>query len=256
MSDSSDPLIPTKRVLGIDFFDGTPAKAVAHVSKYGGLVVAPGAPSLVALQHDADYRRAIGDADLAIADSGWMVLFWKLLRREQITRISGLAFSKALLASADVRVPGNLFWILPSNKAKVRTLTFAEKAGYSVTEDDCYVAPRYSSSAEDPKLLAIVEQRRPKHVIIGIGGGMQDKLGRYLKHQLSYRPGLYCIGAAPGFITGDQVGIPMWADQFFIGWIFRAIAQPRVFVPRLWRARSLPFLILRYGREMPSLQTR
>jgi hypothetical protein len=33
---------------------------------------------------------------------------------------------------------------------------------------------------------------------------MQDKLGSYLKHQLSYRPEIYCIGAAPGFVTGDQ----------------------------------------------------
>ena len=96
-------------------------------------------------------------------------------------------------------------------------------------------------------------ERKPKHVIIGIGGGTQDKLGSYLKHHLSYRPGIYCIGAAPGFITGDQVGIPTWADQFFVGWIFRLIAQPRTFVPRLWRARRLPPLIVRYGREMPTL---
>src|SRR5438067_11417207 len=116
------PRLPTKRALGIDFFDGTPAEAVAHVSKYGGLVVAPGAPSLVALQHDADYRDAIADADLAIADSGWMVLFWKLLRRAQITRISGLAFSKALLASDDLRIPGTIFGISPSEQAKTKTM--------------------------------------------------------------------------------------------------------------------------------------
>lgn len=249
------PGFPTKRVLGIDFFDGTALEAIEHVSKYGGLVVAPGAPSLVALQRDSHYRRAIEDADLAIADSGWMVLFWKLLRREQITRISGLAFSKALLASADVRIPGNLFWILPSEKAKTKTLEFAGVSAIPITSDDCYVAPHYGSDARDPGLLAMIERRKPKHVIIAVGGGTQDKLGSYLKHQLSYRPGIYCIGAAPAFITGDQVAIPMWADRFFVGWIFRSFAQPRKFVPWLWTARSLPLLILRYGREMPP-QTR
>ena len=57
-------------MLGIDFFIGTPAEAVAHISKAGGLVVAPAAPSFVAFQDDPDYRRAIADADLAslIAD--------------------------------------------------------------------------------------------------------------------------------------------------------------------------------------------
>src|SRR4029077_11923061 len=77
-----------------------------------------------------------------------------------------------------------------------------------------------SRGIEDQNLVSIIESCKPKHVIIGIGGGMQDKLGSYLKHQLSYRPAIYCIGAAPGFVTGDQVVIPMWADRFFIGWIF------------------------------------
>src|SRR5436305_11523273 len=137
----------TKRMLGIDFFVGTPAEAVAQISKQGGLVVAPAAPSFVALQDDPDYRRAIADADLAIADSGWAVLFWRLLRREKLTRISGLALFKALLETADARIPKNLFWILPSEKAKTKTLEFARASGYPITADDCYVAPQYQRSA-------------------------------------------------------------------------------------------------------------
>jgi UDP-N-acetyl-D-mannosaminuronic acid transferase (WecB/TagA/CpsF family) len=257
----------TKRTLGIDFFVGTAAEAVAHVSKNGGLVVAPAAPSFIALQDDADYRRAIADADLAIADSGWAVLFWRLLRHEKLTRISGLALFKALLETADARIPSNLFFILPGEQAKTKTLEFARSSVYPITADDCYVAPHYcdlSSSipylesaatlpmVEDPYLVRMLERRRPKHIIVGIGGGMQDKLGSYLKHQLSYRPGIYCIGAAPGFVTGDQIVIPMWADRFFVGWIFRLFAQPRTLLPRFWSARRLPGLILRYGRELPT----
>ena len=265
------PPFPTKRMLGIDFFVGTAAEAIAHISKSGGLIVAPAAPSFIALQDDPDYRRAIADADLAIADSGWAVLFWRLLRREKLTRISGLALFKALLETADARIPGNLFWILPSEKAKTKALEFARNSGYPTTADDCYVAPKYSScsreerervpqrrgySIADDALIAIIEQRKPKHIIIGIGGGMQDKLGSYLKHQLSYRPAIYCIGAAPGFVTGDQVTIPMWADRFFVGWMFRIGAQPRTYLARYWKARIVAFLIKEYGREMPPLQQR
>src|SRR5438477_12972145 len=114
----SPPSFPTKRMLGIDFFVGTAAEAIAHISKSGGLIVAPAAPSFIALQDDPDYRRAIADADLAIADSGWAVLFWRLLRRGRLTRISGLALCKALLEIADTHIPGNLFFILPSEEAK------------------------------------------------------------------------------------------------------------------------------------------
>ena len=277
-------------MLGIDFFVGTATEAITHISKYGGLIVAPAAPSFIALQDDPYYRRAIADADLAIADSGWAVLFWRLLRREKLTRISGLALFKALLETADARIPGNLFFILPSEKAKTKTLEFARNSRYPTTAADCYVAPKYQRSevrdqrsdfvgqaflpasagqrqpgmvalqtakslvVEDQKLVSMIEQRKPKHIIIGIGGGMQDKLGSYLKHQLTYRPGIYCIGAAPGFVTGDQIVIPMWADRFFVGWIFRLLAQPRVLLPRFWSARRLPGMILRYGREMPALK--
>jgi len=267
----------TKRMLGIDFFVGTAAEAVAHISKNGGLVVAPAAPSFIALQDDANYARAIADADLAIADSGWAVLFWRLLRHEKLTRVSGLALFKALLETADAQTPRNLFFILPSEKAKTKTLEFARTSVYPITADDCYVAPYYGLRAQplaegegrvrvektrtpragikDPDLVRMIEQRKPKHIIVGIGGGMQDKLGSYLKQQLSYRPGIYCIGAAPGFVTGDEIVIPMWADRFFVGWIFRLFAQPRTLLPRFWSARRLPGLILRYGRERPTTRT-
>src|SRR5947208_4439173 len=247
----SPPPFPTKRMLGIDFFVGTAAEAIAHISKCGGLIVAPAAPSFIALQDDPDYRRAIADADLAIADSGWAVLFWRLLRREKLTRISGLALFKALLETADARVPENLFWVLPSDEAKTKTLKFAGASRYPVTAEDCYVAPKYALLVHDAQLVSILAQRKPNHIIIGIGGGMQDKLGSYLKHQLSYRPAIYCIGAAPGFVTGDQVSIPTWADRFFVGWIFRIITQPRTLLPRFWRARRLPRMMIKYGREAP-----
>jgi UDP-N-acetyl-D-mannosaminuronic acid transferase (WecB/TagA/CpsF family) len=269
------PPFTTKRMLGIDFFVGTAAEAIAHISKYGGLIVAPAAPSFIALQDDPDYRRAIADADLAIADSGWAVLFWRLLRREKLTRISGLALFKALLETADARIPGNLFFILPSEKAKTKTLEFGRVSGYPITDADCYVAPRYFScshgsvsreerervsqkrgySIADDALVAILQSRKPKHIIIGIGGGMQDKLGSYLKHQLTYRPGIYCIGAAPGFVTGDQIVIPMWADRFFVGWIFRIVGRPRHYLTRYWKARFLPLLIIKYGTRIPQLRT-
>jgi N-acetylglucosaminyldiphosphoundecaprenol N-acetyl-beta-D-mannosaminyltransferase len=270
-------------MLGIDFFVGTAAEAVAHMTKHGGLVVAPAAPSLIALQDDPDYRSAIADADLAIADSGWAVLFWRLLRREKLTRISGLALFKALLETADARILGNLFWVLPSERAKTKTLEFTRNSGYPIMADDCYVAPTYSecgqpsitdagepplpegegrvrvektptpkAGIEDLMLVSILELRKPNHIVVGIGGGTQDKLGSYLKHQLSYRPAIYCIGAAPGFVTGDQIVIPMWADRLFVGWIFRLLAQPRTLLPRFWSARRLPGMILRHGRELPT----
>src|SRR4029077_7082332 len=92
---------------------------------------------------------------------------------------------------------------------------------------------------------------RPAHVIVAIGSGAQEKLGYYLRENLSYRPPIHCTGAALGFITGDQAVIPDWADRFYLGWFFRLIAQPHIFIPRLSRAFELPWLIWKDGEELP-----
>lgn len=251
ISDENDSPIRTKEILGIKFFDGSAEEAVAYAMRHGGLVVAPAAPSLVALQYDEEYRRAIADADLAIADSGWMVVFWRLLRGEKLRRISGLTFFRRLVETPESRAPGKLFWILPSERAKTTTLAWSRNVGLPTISDDCYVAPRYGVRAEDETLLSIIRRQQPAHIIVAIGGGMQDKLGSYLKHHCGYRPAIHCIGAAPGFITGDQVRIPNWADRFYLGWLFRLFAQPRIFIPRFWTVRKLPRLIMRYGENLP-----
>jgi len=90
--------------------------------------------------------------------------------------------------------------------------------------------------------------------VVAVGGGVQDKLGQYLLERLEYRPAIHCIGAALGFLTGDQVRIPDWADKYYRGWFFRSLAQPKVFVPRFWSARKLPCLIWKYRDRLPPLE--
>ena len=119
-----------------------------------------------------------------------------------------------------------------------------------MSNENCYVAPRYLSEVEDRDLISLIEQHRPAHIIIAIGSGAQEKLGYYLRENLSYRPAIHCTGAALGLITGDQSSIPDWADRFYLGWFLRLVAQPRIFIPRLSRALELPWLILKYGREV------
>jgi UDP-N-acetyl-D-mannosaminuronic acid transferase (WecB/TagA/CpsF family) len=125
-----------------------------------------------------------------------------------------------------------------------------------VRDEDVYVAPQYGRPVADEKLLVLVRQTRPQHVVIGVGGGIQDLLGEYLLARLDYRPAVHCIGAALGFLTGDQARIPDWADRYYLGWLFRSVAQPTVFVPRSWSARRLPGLIWTYRDHLPPLEGR
>ena len=241
----------TTQSLGIRFFNGEVDEAVAFMDRHGGYLVAPSGTCFARLREDEPYRRAMLGADLAIADSSLMVLTWRLLRREKIQRISGLTYLKQLLTKLKTEKNARVLWILPNERARQKLLDCFRREALPVKVEDCYVAPQYRLDVEDQDLLALVEQRRPAHIMIAIGSGPQEKLGYYLRENLSYRPAIHCTGAAIGFITGDQIAIPDWADRFFLGWFFRLIAQPRIFIPRLMRGFELPWLIWKYGEKMP-----
>jgi len=90
-------MISSRQILGIRFFNGDVDEALASMDRQGGFLIAPSGSCFARLREDEVYRRAVIAADLAIADSGLMVLLWRLLRREKIGRISGLKYLKRLL---------------------------------------------------------------------------------------------------------------------------------------------------------------
>jgi N-acetylglucosaminyldiphosphoundecaprenol N-acetyl-beta-D-mannosaminyltransferase len=246
-------MVTTQHILGLPFFNGDVDEAVAFMQRRGGYLVAPSGTCFARLREDEPYRRAMLSADLAIADSGLMVLTWQLLRREKIQRISGLKYLKQLLEKLKREERVRVFWVLPGERSRQKLLDCFRRQAFPVTIDDCYVAPRYRLEVEDRRLLALIEERRPAHIVIAIGSGPQEKLGHYLCEILSYRPAIYCTGAALGFITGDQTAIPDWADRFFLGWLFRLFTQPHRFISRLMRGFELPWLIWKYGEKMPPM---
>lgn len=252
------PLAKTVRILGIHFFDGSAEEAVERLCSTGGYVVVPAAPALVRIESDEDYRRALVEADLAIADSGAMVLLWRLLRRQPVTRISGLRYLQCLAAKLFACEPkhGRVVWVLPSDAARARTIRWLEANGFPFTEGDFYVAPQYGRPVHDPELERLLEQLCPPHLVIGIGGGTQEKLALSLRERLSYRPAIHCVGAALAFLNGDQDPIPRWADKLYLGWLLRLLRQPRLFGPRYLGAFKLPKLIALYGSELPPLAGR
>jgi UDP-N-acetyl-D-mannosaminuronic acid transferase (WecB/TagA/CpsF family) len=242
-----------RRILGIRFFVGSASKA-AQIGLSGGLVVVPAAPALVDLTHDQAYREALTNADLAITDSGLMVLIWRFMQRERITRVSGLEYLRIILKEPALRTRGAVLWVLPTLAARSRTVAWLAEQGFPTTDEDCYVAPVYPpANVVDPTLLDRVKSRRPAHIVIGLGGGVQEKLGYFLRQNAGYRPATHCIGAAIGFLTGDQVPIPWWADYLVLGWLFRCLSEPRKFIPRYWKARRLLPLMFKYRDRLPDL---
>ena len=231
----------TETILGVNFFNGTVDDAVETMCANGGLLVVPAAPALVKLTEDKTYRRALTSADMAIADSGAMVLLLKFLKR-LVVRLASQPMERVL-------------WIVPSDAAHEKTIVWLRKVNLTGTAD-FYIAPRYQGEVRDDALLAKIDNHPPAHIVVGIGGGVQEKLGLFLKESLRPQPAIHCIGAALAFLTGDQPPIPMWADRFYLGWLLRLLRQPRIFGPRYLSAFKLPFLIAQYREKLPPLRSK
>ncbi len=241
-----------RTILGIPFFIGTAKQAVRRMAG-GGLLVVPAAPALKDLEVKASYREALVNADMAIADSGYMVLVWNWLQHDSIRRLSGLEYLRELLKQPDVREPGNVFWIMASPQSADCNVEWLAEQGISVPEECVYLAPMYADQEiEDPELLRRIERIRPQHILLTLGGGTQERVGLYLKRNLSYLPAIHCIGAAIAFLSGDQVRIPIWADRSYLGWLYRSISEPRRYMPRYWNARKLLYLLIRYRERLPT----
>jgi len=223
----------------------------------GGLVVAPSAPGLaVDLVRAPAYREALQTADLVLTDSGFMVLLWRFYTGEKLPRHSGLKFLRAVLACPELKRPGAVFWVMPSEVEAVRNRGWLESQGFVVTADDIYVAPAYPVTGDlaDAALVTRIAARRPQVVMLAIGGGVQERLGCTLRAQLPYRPGILCLGAAIAFLTGGQASIPPWADRLVLGWLLRLISNPRRFWRRYWEALRLAPLLWRWRERLPDLE--
>lgn len=238
------------QILGVKFYVGDVDGAVERVSR-GGLLVVPAAPALKDLCSNASYREALLNADVAITDSAFMVMIWNFLEGDSLSRVSGLAYMRALLLLPEVRRPGNTLWIMAGPASAKTNLQWLAAEGIQVPERCVYNAPMYGAEIDDAPLLAKIDELRPRHIVVTVGGGVQERLGLYLKRQLDYLPAIHCIGAAIAFLSGDQVKIPVWADKFYLGFLFRCLSAPRRYVPRYWAARQLLPLMVRYRSRLP-----
>jgi N-acetylglucosaminyldiphosphoundecaprenol N-acetyl-beta-D-mannosaminyltransferase len=242
-----------QNILGVRFLVGSAEEAIDLVTGSGGVVVVPAAPALKNVAHDHNYREALLEADFAIPDSALMVLVWNLLQRDRIRKLSGLKYLRALIERTEFRAHGASFWVMPTRSSLHRCQTWLDEIGIACNGCDMYVAPMYNSAIEDRDLLHRIEERRPRHILLSLGGGTQERLGLYLKRNLTYRPAIHCIGAAVAFLSGDQVHIPRWADALGLGWMFRSVSNPKRYGPRYWSARNLAPLIMRYRDRLPEI---
>ncbi len=234
-----------KKILGINFYDNDVRSLFDKLNDNGGLLTVPAAPALVNIPKDKDYYESLLNSDYVIADSGYMVLIWNTFFKSKVKRISGLEFINCFIANP-LEIKGNVFTINPSEVDSTENTNYLINSQIPSSPSLSYTAPYYKGKISDDFLLSKLEEIKPNWILINIGGGTQEKLGLYLKENLSYKPAIVCTGAALAFKTGRQVQVKNWMDKIYIGWLARCISNPKLYVPRYFKAFKLIGLLLKY----------
>lgn len=239
------------RILGLPFFHESLEKALEY-SENGGLFVFPSGPCLAEADTHKAYYQALEKSDFLLVDSGFLSLVWRCMTGIHLKRISGYQFLKAFLQNRAFRNSQSYCWVMPSTRLMHTHLQWLKTQGIQANTQQCYVAPDYTTRAiEDEALLKLIQYQKPKYIIIALGGGVQEKLGAFLKQNLDYQPTILCIGAALAFLSGAQVYIPDWADRAYLGWLFRVLSHPSLYFKRYFKAWRLVKLLLKYKEKSP-----
>ena len=203
------------------------------------LICAPSGPGLSDLENDIEYKNALIDSDVNIFDSGIFVIFLRLVKIK-VNKYSGYLFLKDIINYMVNKKINNYLFIDPSIEESKKNKEYMTVLIPSNIK--AYIAPFYKKNTDDYKLLHIIKTKKPRVIVINLGGGIQERLGAFIKKNIDYPAIIVCTGAAVSFLTKTQAPINNFVDKYFMGWLWRCFYNPKFFVPRYFKAiRFIPF---------------
>ena len=237
--------------MGIRFWNQSCERLLTELDETGGLLVVPAAPLLAQIGTDHHLREALQRADWAVVDGGYIALLLRLLGRS-VMRISGLQLLEKTVANGGSGVvpmkERKILWVTPSQAETDRISDYLDSLSFSPEKQSYYQAPFYQKDEDfqDQDLLSLAKSVQPDWIIVCLAGGKQEKLGYFLRqhraelttgdHAREQGPVVLGIGAAIAFLTGGQAKIPVWADRLYLGWLFRIVENPKVYLQRYGQA--------------------
>ena len=231
-------------LFNINFVNGDYRGVFKHLKKKS-LMVAPSGPGLATIDKDLKYWQALKGADFAIPDSGFMVILARIFFGYKIRKLSGPKFFRKFINEKILHEKGMIFSVDPNVYESKKNREYLNAKRIPITSEYQYVAPIYDKNeTTDSKLIRILEslEVRPKFLLLNLAGGVQERLGLYIKNNLSYKLGIICTGAAIAFETGSQAKLPKWVDELYLGWLARIIQAPKEFSMRFLKAFRLVYV--------------
>jgi UDP-N-acetyl-D-mannosaminuronic acid transferase (WecB/TagA/CpsF family) len=231
---------------GIKFHNYSYSKILFKLNQVrGGYLVAPAASSLSKIYKDKFHYEALKKSTVAIFDSGMFCILLFIFKRLCVKKFSGYLFLNKLLNDHSIKNKKILTVdpsILDSKKNRLHLFLKNFKRTKS------YVAPIYKrdeSNFVDKKIIKLINEFKPRYILINIGGEIQERLALYISKNIKFKVNIFCLGAAIGFYTGTQAPINSFVDKYYMGWLLRVIYNPRLFLIRVLKSTSLILLFFK-----------
>ena len=198
----------------------------------GGVLVAPAASALANIDTDKQYYSSLKNSKIAILDSGFFCILLRIFRFQKVKKLSGFLFLKTFLDN--FKNQQKILFIDPSRKSNILNIKFLKSK--KIINFKTYIAPNYNKKFFDLKLLNLINNYKPKYIVINIGGGSQEPLAIYINKNIKYNASIMCTGAALAFMTGEQAPINKFIDKIYLGWLTRIIWNPKLYLGRILKS--------------------
>ena len=198
----------------------------------GGVLVAPAASALANIDTDKQYYSSLKNSKIAILDSGFFCILLRIFRFQKVKKLSGFLFLKTFLDN--FKNQQKILFIDPSRKSNILNIKFLKSK--KIINFKTYIAPNYNKKFFDLKLLNLINNYKPKYIVINIGGGSQEPLAIYINKNIKYKVSIMCTGAALAFMTGEQAPINKFIDKVYLGWLTRIIWNPKLYLGRILKS--------------------
>lgn len=198
----------------------------------GGVLVAPAASALANIDTDKQYYSSLKNSKIAILDSGFFCILLRIFRFQKVKKLSGFLFLKTFLDN--FKNQQKILFIDPSRKSNILNIKFLKSK--KIINFKTYIAPNYNKKFFDLKLLKLINNYKPKYIVINIGGGSQEPLAIYIDKNIKYNASIMCTGAALAFMTGEQAPINKFIDKIYLGWLTRIIWNPKLYLGRILKS--------------------
>ncbi|MEM9924199.1 MAG: WecB/TagA/CpsF family glycosyltransferase [Cyanobacteria bacterium P01_D01_bin.50] len=196
----------------------------------GAHVVTLNAEMTMQAERNETLANIIKAADLVIPDGAGIVLYLRLLLKQDVRRIPGIELAQALLREIGENSPSSKIFFYggkPGFAAAAAKFWQGQIPGLNIIGTHS----GYHSPEEEEKLCSTLSQLQPQVIYVGLGVPRQEL---WIKQNRHLCPQAIWIGVGGSFDiwSGSKTRAPAWLGDNNLEWLYRLYQEP-------WRWRRM-----------------